>query len=303
MFHASVAFTAGAITFERVAPFVRPHHTSVVVVADRGQGEAVARACAEALALSGMTVSLALPLDGCKDTNALLQAHGLEAVRAMIAEAEPIAREPHATSIEGAPAYVSFGPYRMSFERGLTFIDPDPDKPALHLSSAFEVLAETRSSQGESWGLLLRWADPDGTTHMWAMPRALLAGDGQELRRELLDRGLFVAPQQKARTLLLAYFGQVRTSERARAVDRIGWHGATFVLPDETFAPPAHDGTGASRPERVVLQTETALPHAFRVSGTLEEWQGESAPVQGQQPPRAERLRRARSAPARPCRG
>jgi hypothetical protein len=82
---------------------------------------------------------------------------------------------------------------------GLWWRDADPEKPDLHVSSPFEVVAETRSVDGDNWGLLLRWHDHDDRSHEWALPRSMLAGDGSEYRRVLLDRGLYIAPGRKAR--------------------------------------------------------------------------------------------------------
>jgi hypothetical protein len=43
-----------------------------------------------------------------------------------------------------------------------------------------------KTQAGDRWGALLQWVDADGRSHEWAMSWALLAGDGQEIRRTLL---------------------------------------------------------------------------------------------------------------------
>jgi putative DNA primase/helicase len=76
----------------------------------------------------------------------------------------------------------SFGPYRMT-DRGLFYDrgDQEKDKPPIWLSRPFEVLALTRDPNSSGWGLLLRWIDPDGQVHEWAMPSEALGGGRDEI--------------------------------------------------------------------------------------------------------------------------
>lgn len=91
-------------------------------------------------------------------------------------------------------------------------------------------------------------------------------GEGAELARILVRGGLWVAPDEAKRKKLVAYLASVGVPARARSVDRVGWQGEAFVLPDESF--------GESRVgEKVYLALD--LEHAFRVRGTLAEWQEE----------------------------
>ncbi len=69
----------------------------------------------------------------------------------------------------------------------------------------------------------------------------------------------------KARNRLHEYISTCRPDERAQCVRRIGWHGDAFVLPDETI--------GDTGDERVLLQKESHLNHAFNIEGTLADWQ------------------------------
>ena len=137
------------------------------------------------------------------------------------------------------------------------------EKSDTHLCGVLEVLAETRADDGSNWGVLLGWRDHDGRAHEWAMPRAMLAGDGADYRSRLLDGGLFVAPGRKARELLTMFLASARTPARARAVSRVGWHGRAFILPDGVY--------GETGNERILLQTTATADHAFRVAGTLDE--------------------------------
>ena len=149
---------------------------------------------------------------------------------------------------------------------GLYWSDPDDDdKPDIKLSGAFDVLAETRDGDSSNWGVLMHWVDHDNREHRFALPRAMLAGDGSDARKALLMDGLYIAPSQKARGLLNSFLLQVRSPVRARATSRIGWHGNAFVLPDDAF--------GGADNDKLLLQTATANEHCFRLAGTLESWQ------------------------------
>ena len=173
----------------------------------------------------------------------------------------------------GDPTRPCFGPFRLDTD-GLWFLqkgkaEEDGTEAAvkpLKLSGPFQVLAEARDTHACAWGLRLRWQDPDGVTHEETIPRELALGEGTELARILMRRGLWVAPLEAHRKKLVAYLASVTVADRARSVERVGWHGPAFVLPDATFGEVA---TG----ERAYLALD--LEHAFRVRGSLEDWQRE----------------------------
>lgn len=134
-----------------------------------------------------------------------------------------------------------------------------------NVCTRIEILAQTRSTSNENWGRYLRWKDSDGNTHEWALPMRMLAAvDCRELREYFLDNGVLIEPGQ-AKALSL-YFQKTQPSKRLHSVSRIGWHstptGSAFVLPGQTFGDNPH----------FVFQDESALDHAFRTNGTLEEW-------------------------------
>jgi putative DNA primase/helicase len=149
-------------------------------------------------------------------------------------------------------------PYGYAFlDRGLMWKDPDEaEKPAMHIAGQFEIEAMTRDGDGNSWGLLLYWKDPDGRDHRFALARSLLAGDGSEARRILTDQGLYIAPSQGARAKFNAFLLQVTSPNRALATDRVGWNGTAFVLPDECF--------GGKPGETHLLQNATSHEHSAR---------------------------------------
>jgi uncharacterized protein (DUF927 family) len=135
-------------------------------------------------------------------------------------------------------------------------------------SSLLEIAADTRDAGGERWGRLVRVTDRDGTVHEWAMPMGLLAGDGAAYRERLLSLGLELAPGRFGRDCLHGYLTLWSPAGRARCVDRVGWHGRAFVLPDTTY--------GDFGGESVILQAAGSGP-AYEVAGTLEGWREELA--------------------------
>ena len=173
------------------------------------------------------------------------------------------------------PTRPCFPPFRLDPD-GLWFLqkgkaDEDGTEAAakpVKICGPFQVLAEARDARACAWSLRLRWQDPDGVTHEETIPRELALGEGAELARVLVRRGLWVAPDDVRRKKLVAYLASVRVAGRARSVERVGWHGSAFVLPDETFG----EEIGG---ERAYLALE--LEHAFRVRGTVEDWQREVA--------------------------
>ncbi len=139
------------------------------------------------------------------------------------------------------------------------------DLGGLWICSSLAVDAITRSHLGESWGRALSFYDQDGAKKIWAMPMEMLAGDGLELRKELLRRGLRISQNRKARHHLMEYIQSSETKIRVRCIDRIGWHDNAYVLPKQTFY-----RTETTDP--IILQKEGDF-ESFQTKGTLEDWQ------------------------------
>lgn len=132
--------------------------------------------------------------------------------------------------------------------------DGEPLRP-LWLCSRLDVAAATRDQEGVGWGYLLRFSDPLGKPKQWAMPARMLSGDGGEYRAFLLNMGLRIATAPAARNRLTEYIQTRELKEFATCTDRIGWHGAAFVLPHETIG-----GEG----ERIVFQSDSPMENTFR---------------------------------------
>jgi uncharacterized protein (DUF927 family) len=126
------------------------------------------------------------------------------------------------------------------------------------------VTHATRDGAQMDWGRRLTFIDADGRSHEYTMPMTLLAGDGRELREELLRQGLALSGTSDARRLLLRYLETQTPTLRARCTNRTGWHDDAFVLPDETLL-------GSGR-EPMFYQAITTSDATMAGSGDLTQW-------------------------------
>lgn len=175
------------------------------------------------------------------------------------------------TTVSASPAHRGHGgdtgdklpPGFKIDRRGLWHDSGEADSEPQWIASPIRVTALTRNSDGEAWGRLLEFHDPDGTGHAWACPMEMLASDGAEFRRTLMAMGLEIAPGRKTRDLLATYVQTTKVSTRAVSTDRTGWYAGRFVLADETI--------GDAGGERVLLQVNGEPPKMGQ-SGSAEEW-------------------------------
>ncbi|CAJ1884848.1 hypothetical protein OPFLODJI_03572 [Aeromonas hydrophila] len=132
------------------------------------------------------------------------------------------------------------------------------------ISSPVQVLAETSDEHGRGYGRLLEWQDSAGRTRQWAMPvRSLVPRNGEEVFTALLDAGLpFIELGHKRK--LAEYLMACQPERRITCVERTGWHGNAYVLPQGAIGPDA---------EGVILQTAGYAASDFTERGTLAEWQ------------------------------
>ena len=154
--------------------------------------------------------------------------------------------------------------------KGVFYYEKDTEgveKGGLHICSRLDIVALTRNDQSYNHGRLLQWRDTiDNRRHEWAMPISLLAGDALEVRRELMDRGLYVSLKRKNSELLSAYIQQARTKKTALCVNRQGWYKERYILPKFTIG-----GDDYSN-EIIVFQSTQCVEPAFSVSGNVAEW-------------------------------
>ena len=132
------------------------------------------------------------------------------------------------------------------------------------------MTARTRADDANGWGVLLEFKDPDGNAKTWAMPSALLSGEGAEWAGRLRDMGLQMAPGTAARNLVAQYIDTRKPTDRVTCTDRVGWHAGVYVLPSGCI------GDGASG-RRYVFQSDAGMEDTFRRAGDLATWQREVA--------------------------
>ncbi|RUR51707.1 DUF927 domain-containing protein [Aeromonas veronii] len=132
------------------------------------------------------------------------------------------------------------------------------------ISSPVQVLAETSDEHGRGYGRLLEWQDSAGRTRQWAMPvRSLVPRNGEEVFTALLDAGLpFIELGHKRK--LAEYLMACQPERRITCVERTGWHGNAYVLPQ---------GAIGLDTKGVILQTAGYAASDFTERGTLAEWQ------------------------------
>ncbi len=128
------------------------------------------------------------------------------------------------------------------------------------ICSRLRILGETRSDKAHDWGRLLEWQDNDGNPHRWAMPMELLAGDGNDVTRELLRRGLSIVSGKGKK--VLEYIQSCDSITRMTCTDKTGWHGGAYVTPDKVYGDAATTYIYQGGAEITTGQ-----------SGTLEDWQ------------------------------
>ncbi|MBJ8779636.1 DUF927 domain-containing protein [Citrobacter freundii] len=155
------------------------------------------------------------------------------------------------------------------FDRLTERRDGESDIQPQRICSPLRVTAITCDSHDGSYGRLLEWHTTTGQLRRWAMPMAMLSGNGEELRRILLENGLtYISTRPALRSLLCEYISRSLPGRRVTCVEKTGWHNGVYVLPDEVIGP------GGSN---VILQGSHYLTGGFAQSGTLAEWQEQVA--------------------------
>uniref|UniRef100_UPI004047CB05 DUF927 domain-containing protein n=1 Tax=Limnohabitans sp. TaxID=1907725 RepID=UPI004047CB05 len=176
-------------------------------------------------------------------------------------------------SVNGRPCYVVLDDWKKSIEGnhrpgvywcGLTAgkKDAPPEPFDMWISSPIHIDAVTFDGQSNNFGRLLRFKPTVGQWREWAMPMELLAGDGAQLRGELLAMGVEL-DTHKGKPQLLHYLQNERPKRNVHCALQIGWCGDSFVLPDVVIGPRAAD---------VIFQSGERGHEEHTQAGTLEGW-------------------------------
>lgn len=160
------------------------------------------------------------------------------------------------------------------YHDGLFFVKYNNDDPAhitfkfkTFICSPIEIIAKTRDGNSDTWGRLLQWRDDDSVLHTWSMPLSLLQGDAREYRRELASQGLNITTNPKQRSYLDTYIQEYPIHKRALCVDKLGWHGEQYILPDGAI--------GSDGKQLIVYRSAHAINSTIAQQGTLEQWRDE----------------------------
>jgi uncharacterized protein (DUF927 family)/phage/plasmid primase-like uncharacterized protein len=255
-----------------VAESIRKRYpeAKIVLLADIGIGEAKATEAARRVGGVVAVPSFGVTPPAGADFNDLKCAHDAGAVRAQIEAATARSVDAAQDSQARRPATIyPYGGGRFRVEEDGIWYDPpqndnggDTQSP-IWIASRIDVVAMSRNNQGEDWGRQLEWFDADGRKHQWPMPVELLAGDGTEIRRELLRGGVQIGSSRSARERLAAFLTVAQPAARVICVDRVGWFGSVFVRPDRVF------GVGT---ETVRYQSTSAIQSTFSSKGYIEDW-------------------------------
>ncbi len=189
------------------------------------------------------------------DFNDLHRLRSLEAVRAVIAFAcKQDVDCPMPEVFFLVPEGKRAGLYKLETK-------PDGDMNEVRIGPPLAVKGMPRDSEGNEWGLMLEWADPDGKKHTWPMPIELLFRQGADWYSALASGGWFGNPS--ARKKLVDFLSSVRPTRRIRCVPRTGWDNAAYILPDTVY--------GNTSGENVVLQF-AHHDDLYRTAGSLDGW-------------------------------
>lgn len=189
------------------------------------------------------------------DFNDLHRLRSLEAVRAVVEAARK--QDVDCPMPEGfflVPEGKRAGLYKLETK-------PNGEMNEVRIGPPLAVKGMTRDSEGNEWGLMLEWADPDGKKHTWPMPIELLFRQGADWYSALASGGWFGNPV--ARKKLVDFLATVRPTRRIRCVPRTGWDNTAYILPDAVY--------GNTSGENVVLQS-AHHGDLYRTAGTLDGW-------------------------------
>jgi putative DNA primase/helicase len=140
--------------------------------------------------------------------------------------------------------------------------DSAPEPYDEWICSPIHIDAVTYDGQNNNFGRLLRFKPTLGQWRKWAMPMELLAGDGSQLRGELLAMGVELEPTL-ARKQLPHYLFSAHPKCTIHCALQVGWCDDSFVLPDVVIGPQAAS---------VIFQSGERGHEEHTQAGTLEGW-------------------------------
>ncbi len=141
----------------------------------------------------------------------------------------------------------------------------DTDKPAsdMRVCGPLHVTASVRDEVSSNHGREVQFVDEFDVHHSWVIPMSMLAGDGKDVRTELMNHGLWISHSPAARLKFMDYLTESKPAVSARCVGQTGWYRDVFVMPDKVV------GTCG---EEVRYQSTTRTECAYAQLGTTQDW-------------------------------
>ena len=140
----------------------------------------------------------------------------------------------------------------------------ETDKEPQWICRPFTVVGVCENGVGSDWGLVLQWRDDADHQHSWIVPRELFHGEPRVIAALLEKHGLRCAFGKTAHAALLRCLATMRSDRRLVAVERGGWYGLSYILPNG-------ERIGSSN---VMLRPEAARHDpSCATAGTLQDWQ------------------------------
>jgi len=130
-----------------------------------------------------------------------------------------------------------------------------------YICDPLHITAGSCDSSDNNYGLMLNFKNQSGRWVVWLMPLEMLSGGCDELRAELLKRGLRI--DHHKRNMLPSYLQSQRPQKRLECALKVGWHGDVFVLPDRVIGDR----------DDVFFQSDHAVTAEYCQRGTLKQWQ------------------------------
>lgn len=157
------------------------------------------------------------------------------------------------------PDYFRLDEEALWFDKLTERRDGESDVQSQRICSPLRVTAITCDSHDGSYGRLLEWHTTTGQLRRWAMPMAMLSGNGEELRRILLENGLTYISTRPPCAACCASTSRGHSPDAGSPAWRKPLHNGVYVLPDEVIGPGG---------DNVILQGSHYLTGGFAQGGT-----------------------------------
>jgi putative DNA primase/helicase len=158
--------------------------------------------------------------------------------------------------------------FESSVEHGLNWVtvrntEDGVKEDRIYIGHHLKGIAKVDTLSADHAGIHLEFQDYERTIRRWTMERGLLAGEGNEPLRELMNRGYQFKRSRKSK--LLDYLQELGAdlTDKYLLSDQTGWVKDSFLLDNKTYG------------DKFIkfCSVEPPSDSAFECRGTLEDWQ------------------------------